>query len=80
MRKFSFVFCFFLSVQIENNVETSLETSMTNITELENLLGRIDGGHLLFVHNTDETTGLDRIDVHVVMSSNPTGNVEEQSL
>lgn len=68
------------NVQIENNVETSLETSMTNITELENLLGRIDGGHLLFVHNTDETTGLDRIDVHVVMSSNPTENVEEQSL
>ena len=42
---------------------------MEQMTELESLLGRIDGGHLLFVHNTDETTGLDRIDVHVVMSN-----------
>ena len=53
---------------------------MTNISELETLLGRIDGGHLLFVHNTDETTGLDRIDVHVVMSGNATETVDEQSL
>ena len=49
------------------------------MAELESLIGRIDGGHLLFVHNTDENTGLDRIDVHVVV---PTGsdNPQEQSI
>jgi len=56
------------------NEETLIDNSLTNITELENLLGRIDGSHLLFVHNTDETTGLDRIDVHVVM---PNANNEQ---
>lgn len=37
------------------------------MADLENLLGQMNGSHLLFVHNTDETTGLDRIDVHVVV-------------
>lgn len=50
------------------------------MAELETLLGRIDGGHLLFVHNTDEATGLDRIDVHVVMHDAEKTNVTEQSL
>ncbi|CAF3953518.1 unnamed protein product, partial [Rotaria magnacalcarata] len=40
--------------------------SITTIDELGNILERIDEGHLLFVHNTDEA-GFDRIDVHVVM-------------
>jgi hypothetical protein len=49
------------------------------MADLQNLLGRIDGSHLLFVHNTDETTGLDRIDVHVVMP-NTTDNNNEQAI
>ncbi|CAF1015640.1 unnamed protein product [Adineta steineri] len=61
------------------NDEDTVDNSLTNIAELENLLGGIDGSHLLFVHNTDETTGLDRIDVHVVMP-NVTDNNTEQSI
>lgn len=51
---------------------------MTTMDELGNILGQIDEGHLLFVHNTDET-GLDRIDVHVVMP-NTIDNINEQSI
>jgi hypothetical protein len=50
------------------------------MAELESLLGRIDGGHLLFVHNTDETTGLDRIDVHVVRPDAAETIASEQAL
>ncbi|CAF1057181.1 unnamed protein product [Adineta ricciae] len=60
--------------------EDATDNSLTNMAELENLLGRIDGGHLLFVHNTDETTGLDRIDVHVVMPNTIENNPSEQSI
>ena len=49
------------------------------MAELENLIGRMDGGHLLFVHNTDESTGLDRIDVHVVVP-NGSNDTPEQSI
>ncbi|CAF2956102.1 unnamed protein product [Rotaria sp. Silwood2] len=58
------------------NDETTIDSSITNIDELGNLLGRIDEGHLLFVHNTDET-GLDRIDVHVVMPNTIENNIEQ---
>jgi hypothetical protein len=49
------------------------------MADLENLFGRIDGRQLIFVHNTDETTGADRIDVHVVMP-NTTDNSTEQTI
>ncbi|CAF3502674.1 unnamed protein product [Rotaria sp. Silwood1] len=58
------------------NEENTIDSSITNIDELGNLLGRIDEGHLLFVHNTDET-GLDRIDVHVVMPNTIENNIEQ---
>ncbi|CAF2009966.1 unnamed protein product [Rotaria magnacalcarata] len=48
------------------NEENITDDSITTIDELGNILERIDEGHLLFVHNTDEA-GFDRIDVHVVM-------------
>ncbi|UJR30667.1 hypothetical protein I4U23_018191 [Adineta vaga] len=62
------------------NEEDTTDNSLHNIAELENLLGQIDSGHLLFVHNTDETTGLDRIDVHVVMPNTIENNSSEQSI
>ncbi|CAF3576107.1 unnamed protein product [Rotaria sordida] len=61
------------STQHEENI---LDSSITTIDELGNLLGPIDQGHLLFVHNTDET-GLDRIDVHVVMPNTINNNIEQ---
>ncbi|CAF4726093.1 unnamed protein product, partial [Rotaria socialis] len=48
------------------NEENTTDNSIATIDELGNILERIDEGHLLFVHNTDEA-GFDRIDVHVVM-------------
>ncbi|CAF1122692.1 unnamed protein product [Didymodactylos carnosus] len=46
--------------------------NISNMNELVNILENIDGSHLLFVHATDETTGLDRIDIHVVVPDQST--------